>query len=541
MVRLLNVYSISAFVSLGGVLYGFDIASISDIIGTAHYRNFYGNPLGIHQGVITAAIAGGSFVGALCSSVLGDWLSRKVAIQLGTILWCIGSSLQAASTGVPMLIIGRIFSGLCVGLTSSLVPIYLAEIAPRKIRGRTVAFQHFATGLGTVIQYFIQYGCSFLHTNAVFRLPWAIQIVPAIVLFIGLFWLPPSPRWLASKDRWDMVLQVLASLRTPNCDINHPLVLAEYKEIEEQIKLERENAMNSYRELFSTKMRRRLFLGMATQALSQLSGVIQLLYYIVYVLRAANYHPLNPNPTRTLIAAAIMYIVFTVGTIPSIIWTDQWGRRSSLLVGALSVAFWMYLIGVIMARFGEPNPVPNQPSTWVIIAHPAASGAVQASCYLAAAAFAMSWGPIEWLYPAEIFPLRIRATAVSLSTAINWATNFVLALAMPSLLRSIQWRVYIIFGSFNIGAFIYVFFWVPETKQRTLEEMDEVFEHGEPVWRSFTGVPRTNRLDVLAHEFEIGIRSIHRIIYVEMHNDVERNGVRGRQSTVGPRRSVTSM
>ncbi|KAK9428329.1 general substrate transporter [Lipomyces doorenjongii] len=526
MVHLLNVYTISAFVSLGGVLYGFDIASISDIIGTEHYRAFYGNPLGIRQGGITAAITAGSFVGALCSSGLGDWLSRKVSIQLATILWCIGSSLQAASTGVPMLIIGRIISGVCIGLTSALVPIYQSEIAPRKIRGRAVSLQYFAIGLGTVIQYFIQYGCSFIHTNAVFRLPWAIQTVPAIFLFIGLFWLPPSPRWLASKDRWDKALQVLAFLRTPNCDINHPLVLAEYKEIEEQIRLERENELNSYSELFTRKMRRRLFLGMATQGLAQLSGVIQLLYYIVYVLRAANLNPHNPNPTRTLFAAALMYIIFTVGTIPTILWTDQWGRRSSLLIGSLSVALWMYLIGGLMARFGQPNPVPNQPSTWVIIAHPAASRTIQASCYLAAASFAMSWGPVEWIYPSEIFPLRIRVTAVSLSTATHWATTFVLALAMPPLLRSIQWRVYIIFGSFNIGAFIYVLFWVPETKQRTLEEMDEVFEYGEPVWRSFTGVPYTSRLDVLAHEFEIGKLNIHNIIQIDLHNDVERNGVR---------------
>ncbi|KAK9319781.1 general substrate transporter [Lipomyces orientalis] len=527
MVRLLNVYTISAFVALGGVLYGFDIASITEIMGTAHYRNFFGNPLGIRQGGITAAIAAGSFFGALYSSVIGDQLSRKVAIQVGTVLWCIGAILQATSTGIPMLVIGRFVSGLCIGLTSTLVPIYQSEIAPRKIRGRLVSLQHFAIGLGIVIQYFIQYGFSYLHTNGVFRIPWAIQTVPAILLFTGLFWMPRSPRWLASKDRWDNVLQVLAFLRTPNRDINDPLVLAEYKEIEEQIRFEREQNLNTYRELFCRKMRKRLFLGMAIQVWAQLTGVTQLLYYIVYILRAANLDPANPTPTRTLAYASVMYIVFLVATLPTVLWTDRWGRRLSLLAGAISLAFWMYLIGGIMARFGQPNPLKNQPSTWVIIGHDAASDAIQASCYLAGASFAMSWGPIEWMYPPEIIPLRIRAKAVSFTTAANWATNFVLALLMPLLLRTISWRVYIIFGSFNIAAFIYVFFWVPETKQRTLEEMDEVFEHGEPVWRSpLTGTRYSNRLDKLAHEFELGKLSIHHIAQVEIPRDVEASGQR---------------
>ncbi|KAK9241700.1 general substrate transporter [Lipomyces tetrasporus] len=520
MVRLLNVYTISAFAALGGVLYGFDVSSMSGVVGTDQYRTYYGNPLGARQGGITAAIAAGSFLGSLCSSLLGDWLSRKVAIQLGTVLWCIGASLQAASNGVAMLILGRIVSGFCIGVTSALVPIYQAEIAPRKIRGRIVSMQHFAIAWGIMIQYFIQYGCSFLDSHAAFRLPWAIQAVPAILLFTGLFWLPRSPRWLASKDHWDEVLRVLAFLRTPNNDINDPLVLAEFKEIEEQIRVERENETNSYRELFGKKMRKRLFLGMAIQGLSQLSGVNMLLYFIVYILESAGI-------SNTLLVSSIQYIIFIIATIPTILWTDRWGRRTSLIVGSLSVAFWMFLIGGLFASFGEPNPIPDQPYTWIIRGNPAASHCIQASLYLASASFAMSWGPIEWMYPPEIIPLRIRAKAVSLSTATNWAINFALAMSMPPLLRSIRWRVFVIFGSFNIAGFLYVWFLVPETKQRTLEEMDEIFEHEEPPWRSFKGGRYTGRLDALAKDIAQGKLDIHRTVQVEMYDNLQGNGHHG--------------
>ncbi|KAK9371941.1 general substrate transporter [Lipomyces chichibuensis] len=494
MVRLLNVYSISAFIALGGMLIGFDISSTAGVVGTQRYQSYYDNPLGVRQGGITGAMAAGSVIGALSSSALGDWLSRKVTIQLGTVLWCIGASLQASSTSVTMLVIGRMVSGLCIGMTSALVPIYQSEIAPHKIRGRIVSLQHCAIALGMMIQYFIQYGCSFLNSTAAFRLPWALQTVPAVLLFIGLFWLPLSPRWLATKGRWDDMLRVLAFLRTSTSDINDPLVLAEYKEIEEQMRIEREE-LSSYRELFSKKMRKRLFLGMAVMAWSQLCGFNSLLFFIVYIFDSATIS----NP---LLAASILYIMFLGGSIPTYLWNDRWGRRTSLLVGALSLAFWMYLIGGLFARFGEPNRVENQPFTWLVVDHPAASRCIQASSYLAAVSFAMSFGAVKWIYCPEIMPLRIRTKGVGIAVATNWATNLVLAVAMPALLRTIRWRVFFIFGSFGIAAFIHIWLKAPETKQRTLEEMDEIFEHGEPVWRSFTGVHYSARLDALAKEIE---------------------------------------
>ncbi|KAK9489109.1 hypothetical protein V1508DRAFT_465207 [Lipomyces doorenjongii] len=183
--------------------------------------------------------------------VQAGWFTIQTLIQFGSFLGCIGAILQASSTGIAMLVIGRFFAGLCIGMASVLVPIYQSEIAPRKIRGRVVALQHFALACGVLIQYLIQYGCSFLDSQAVFRLP-----------------------WLASKDRWDEVLHILAFLRTPDCDINDPLVLAEYKEIEDQIRIEREEASSSYRELF-------------VQGWSQLIGVNMLLYFVIYVLDSA--------------------------------------------------------------------------------------------------------------------------------------------------------------------------------------------------------------------------------------------------------------
>ncbi|KAK9481980.1 general substrate transporter [Lipomyces starkeyi] len=519
MVRLLNVYTISAFAALGGALFGFDISSMSGVIGTEQYQNYYGNPLGMRQGAITSAMAGGSLVGALSSSFLGDRLSRKVAIQIGAALWCIGATVQSASNGVVMLVIGRVLAGLCVGLTSSLVPIYQSEIAPRKIRGRIVSLQQFAITWGIMVQYFIEYGCSFLDSTASFRVPWAIQTVPAVVLFVGLFWFPRSPRWLASKDCWDEALRVLAFLRSANNDVNDPLVLAEYKEIEDQISQEREEESNSYRELFSRKIRKRVLLSMAVQMWSQLTGMNVMMYYIVHILESAGIG-------NSMLASSVQYIINMVMTIPSILWTDKWGRRPVLLIGAIVMGFWLFLIGGLLMHYGEPNPVLNQPYTWIVVGHPSATRAILASAYLAVATFALSWGPVSWMYPPEIVPLRIRAKSVALATASNWASNFALGFAVPPLLRSIQWRLFFIFGSFNMAAFIHVWFAAPETKQRTLEELDEVFEYGEPLWKSFLGGGRgSNKLDMLAKDIEMGVLKINRSSHIETKHVISENTV----------------
>ncbi|KAK9489135.1 general substrate transporter [Lipomyces doorenjongii] len=496
MVRFLNIYTITSFVAISGMLFGFDISSMSGIIESVQYKNYYGNPLGVVQGGITSAMAAGSFMGSISASALGDNVSRKVAIQGGAILWCIGAILQSSSNGVAMLITGRLIAGLCIG-----VPIYQSEIAPRKIRGRVVSFQQFAI-TGVLIQYLIQYGCSFLDSEAAFRLPWAIQALPAVILFISLFLFPYSPRWLARKDRWEEVLQVLAFLRTPNNNINNPLVLAEYKEIEDEIQVEREEISNSLRALYNSlralytrKLRKRVFLAVAIHIWSQLSGINVAMYYIAYLIKSAGIADVR-------LFSSIQYVIAMVMTIPSILWTDHSGRWPALLIGSISMSIWLFVIGGLLMRYGEPNSISNQPYTWLVMNHPAASHAILACIYLVVASFNVSWGPLIWVYPPEIVPLRIRATSVSLALASNWAINFALGLAVPAMFRAISWRMFFIFASFNLAAYIHVLIAAPETMQRTLEEMDEIFEHGEPLWKSIRYKSATNRLDLLAQEIE---------------------------------------
>lgn len=198
------------------------------------------------------------------------------------------SSIQCLSINIGMLVVGRVIAGICVGIASSICPVYQAEIAPKEIRGRVVSLQQWAITWGILIQYFIQYGASWVgggpnnpnQPTSAFRIPWGVQIVPAVILFFGMFFLPKSPRWLASKDRWEEAIQVMADLHGGG-DVDHPKVLAEYKEIEEALRFERDEAVSSYRQLVEPRMLKRVLLGMSIQMWSQLCGMNIMMYYIV--------------------------------------------------------------------------------------------------------------------------------------------------------------------------------------------------------------------------------------------------------------------
>ena len=330
------------------MLFGFDISSMSGVVGTERYQDYFHRPSSSLQGGIVASMAAGSFFGALLAGPLGDIISRKRTVMLAACIWIVGSIIQCASVSVGMLIVGRIINGVAVGLASMIVPVYQSEIAPKEIRGRIVSLQQWAITWGILIQYFIQYGCSFINSNAAFRIPWGIQIVPGAILLAGISLFPYSPRWLADKGRSEEALEVLANLRA-NGNKTDPAVLAEYKEIQDAITFDRTLAARSYMQLFRQPALRRVFLGMTLQSWSQLTGMNVAMYYIVLIFQGAGI-----TGNANLQASSIQYVLNVVMTIPAILFIDKWGRRPVLLIGSTFMALWMFLIGGLIGKFGEP-------------------------------------------------------------------------------------------------------------------------------------------------------------------------------------------
>lgn len=224
-----------------------------------------------------------------------------------------------------------------------------------------------------------------------------------------------------------------------------------------------------------------------------------MMYYIVYIMEGAQI----ASPLAT---ASIQYVINVVMTLPAILFLDKIGRRPALIVGSFLMMTWLFISGALQQYYGQPNTdqtrtTENSDITWIVLNNRPVSSAIVSCSYLFVATFATTWGPTSWTYPAEIYPSKIRAKAVSLSTASNWFWNMVLAFGVPPLLWNISYKMYYIFGAFNAAAFVHMTLTAPETKGYTLEEMDDVFDSGVPAWKRYK---KASRLEELEREIEAG-------------------------------------
>lgn len=278
MPKIYNSYFVACIATLGGALFGFDISSLSLVIGTTQYIDYFDNPSGVLQGGIGASLAGGSVIGALLAGPLSNKLGRRDSVFCACIVWLVGTTIQVSTHSIAQLIVGRFVNGICVGITSSQVPVYLAEIARKENRGSLVVVQQLAIEFGILIMYFVSYGWSFASgPTTAFRGAWAMQYIPAILLLMGTPFLPRSPRWLAKVGRKDKAIEILARIHAGG-NIEDPLVLAEWQEITAALEIERSNNLG-WKVFFINGMWRRTVAGLSVQAWQQLSGANVMTYY----------------------------------------------------------------------------------------------------------------------------------------------------------------------------------------------------------------------------------------------------------------------
>ncbi|KAF2460099.1 sugar transporter [Lineolata rhizophorae] len=473
-----NIYVLAAIGTIGGALFGFDISSMSAWIGTDQYKEYFNYPSSDLQGGITASMSAGSFAGALGAGFISDRLGRKGAMILASIIWIIGSAIQCSSQNVGQLVAGRVINGFTVGIMSSQVPVYLAELSPGRIRGRIVGIQQWAIEWGILIMYFISYGCSKIAGPASFRLAWGLQGIPAFFLLGAMFFFPESPRWLASRDRWEDCLTNLALLHGRG-DRESPVVQAEYYEVREAARIAAEASELPILGLFGPKMWRRTLAGTSVQMWQQLLGGNVMMYYIVYVFNMAG---LTGNVN--LYSSSIQYVIFLVTTGITLCIIEKIGRRDMLIYGGILMCAFNFAVGGIMAQYGRSvDEVDGNDTIKLEVSGPPSKGIIACS-YLFVAVYGFTWAPAAWIYCSEVFPLKWRAKGVGLSAATNWIFNFALAYFVPPAFQNITWKTYMIFGTFCACTVVHAFFGYPETQGKTLEEIDLIFEPDIKPWKT---------------------------------------------------------
>jgi len=346
---------------------------------------------------------------------------------------------------------------------SAITPVFVAENCPPAIRGRvTGLFQEFLV-IGSTFAYWLNYGVA-LHiepSTKQWRIPVAIQLIPGGFLLIGLFFLKESPRWLAKQGRYLEATASLAYMRREEVDDIE--IVKEIAEIRASI--EEELALTegvTWKECLTPGNRNRFIIAFCIMFWQQFTGTNSIGYYAPQIFQTVGVSKVNSSLFATGIYGTVK--VCTTG-IFLIIGIDKLGRRKSLLLGAAWMMTMMFIIGAVLH---------THPPTNVNIVSPA-SIAMVVMIYLFVIGYSASWGPIPWVYVSEIFPTRLRSYGVGLAASTQWLFNFCITELTPNAINHIGWRVFIMFGCFIFGMGVWVFFFIKETKGRTLEDMDILF------------------------------------------------------------------
>ncbi|CUM53860.1 unnamed protein product [Debaryomyces tyrocola] len=482
-----NVYIVVGISCISGMMFGIDISSMSLFIGDDKYLDYFNSPDSTLQGFITASMSLGSFFGALFSAFISEPFGRRMSLMFCAFFWCVGAAIQSSSQNVAQLIIGRFISGFGVGFGSSVAPVYGTELAPRKIRGLIGGLFQLSVTLGILIMFYVCYALHFINGVASFRLSWGLQIVPGLLLFIGCFFIPESPRWLAKQGCWEEAEYIVAMIQAKG-NREDPDVMIEITEIKDQILAEENIKAFTYADLFKRKYLLRTVTATFAQIWQQLTGMNTLMYYIVYVFDMAGY-----QGDANLIASSIQYVLFFVMTAPSLYLMDKLGRRPILLSGAAFMMIWQFAVGGLLSTYAEPtNDVGGNDTVRLRIPsdNSTAAKGVIACCYLFVVSFAYSWGVCIWMYCAEVWgDSASRQRGACFTTSANWIFNFAIAMFTPSAFKNITWKTYMIFATFCGCMFLHVFFFFPETKGKRLEEIGQMWDEGIPAWRTASWEP----------------------------------------------------
>ena len=479
---------IAFFASFGGFEYGYQQGVLGQsFVMTRFIDNFPDIASSSSaQGWLTSILQVGGIVGSLSAGVFGEVFSRKYTmfsaccwVILGSYLYC-GASYHHSS----LLYAGRFFTGLGAGTFSGVGPLYNAELSSPELRGLLVSFYQFATILGIMLSFWVGYGSNYIggigatQSDLAWRLPSIIQGIPAVCLAVGIWWMPFSPRWLAKQDRDDEALKTLAWLR--KLPIDDPLIQVEFLEIKAECLFEQRAFAKAFPALGEREKRsvwtrewaqyvnvfrtwdnfKRVATAWLVMFFQQWSGIDAIIYYASNVFQSFGL----TEGTIALLATGVTGVVFFVSTLPAMAIIDKVGRKPMLLVGSVVMMISMVLTGIIVAKFRHDWP-NHRAAGWVAVAF----------IWIYIGAFGGTWGPASWTIVAEIFPLSIRAKGASIGASSNWLNNFAIAFFVPPMFEAWAWGTYIFFAVFLAVGIAWVYFYLPETKGATLEDMDRVF------------------------------------------------------------------
>ena len=436
----LYLYFICLIATMGGLMFGFDVAIISGAV--PFIQPYFGwNELELGWGVSSLLV--GAIIGAFGSGVLSDKFGRKKVLIVVALFFAASCTFTAIATSSVMFISARLFGGLAVGAASVLSPMYVAEVAPPKNRGMLVSAYQLAIVLGILCSYTINYGLHNIDNN--WRWMFATGIVPSVLFFVGLFFIPESPRWLYKAGRTTESQKVLTRIG------GESLAKVEILEIAESLKGNSETVSGT--DLFKPSSRKVLIIGFILAVLVQISGINTVIDYAPKILLAAGVEINN-----ALLQTSLVGLINFIFTFVAILFIDKAGRRSLYLIGSMGMVVTLLMLAVSFYLKME--------------------GIFTLICILMFIAFFASCiGPVFWTLVSEIFPNRIRGKALAFASFTQWIFNFLVVLLFPHFLASIGGaKTFLFLAVMSLLQWLFTYMYVPETKGKSLEEIEHLWD-----------------------------------------------------------------
>src|SRR6201996_1561499 len=429
----------AAVTALGGLLFGYDTGVVSGAL--LFIKKDFGGLSSFQQELVTSLLLVGAVIGALSAGRVSDWLGRRLTVLITAVVFIVGVLLAAFTPTYPTLLVARIIIGVAVGSASMVVPLYIGEIVPPRLRGGLVSLNQLAITVGILGSYLIDYGLS---GTGNWRLMFGLAALPAAALLIGRLFQKESPHWLIRQGREDEARAVLERVRDDRNDID-----GEIREVREISRRE-----GGYRDLISPRVRPLLLVGVLLAVFQQITGINTVIYYAPSLLQGAGF-----GNSAALLANVVNGVVNVGMTIVAIWLLDKAGRRPLLLSGTAGMAVGMVITAC--AFLGGEN------------LHGALAIVAVIGLLVYTGSFAIGLGPVFWLLIAEIYPLRIRGAAMSVATMANWGANFVVTVSFLTLLSAVGGvGAFFLFGFLTLVALAYFWRKVPETKGRSLQEIE---------------------------------------------------------------------
>jgi MFS transporter, SP family, galactose:H+ symporter len=435
------VYVAAVFAALGGLLFGYDTGVISG--AELFFRNDFTLSTFALE-VIVSGVLVGAAVGALGGGRLADLFGRRKLLIATAIIFAAGAIVCAAAQSPQMLIIGRIVVGLGIGLSSSTVPVYISEVAPADARGWQVSLFQLAITVGILLAYLVDY--AFAKSQG-WRWMLGLAVVPAAIFGSGMAFLPESPRWLLRRGNRDSAKATLIRVRGTS-DVDR-----EMGEIEQS--LAQADETSSLSALMAPSVRSALVVGIGLAIFQQVTGINTVIYYAPVILQSAGIS----SASGAILATAGIGLVNVLMTIVSMRLIDTKGRKPLLLTGIAGMVITLGLLGFVFHSANRTGAL-----AWLAV--------ISMMAYVAS--FAISLGPIFWLLISEIYPLKIRNSAEGLAATFNWGSNLLITLTFLTLVERLgQSLTFWLYGVCAIASWIFSYYFVPETKGHTLEEIEE--------------------------------------------------------------------